>query len=469
MTKKKVNLKIEECLLGDKQRESVYCAAEELCKFMYSNSRRNGESIINEIWPRLGTFKWDIEPVLKLLPLDRIGGEPGKSGITVLAGRFYANSRMAKKSTIPSRQMIVKISPEPDKDSNNNKRKELINEWDAVKHLKQSFKARSCFARPVWCYQLNESKPAVLWAPFVSPDPQYVGGSKIGQWKSIQPLEMVKYLSAAWASTEFQSDQNSRKNKLKGIITAVKYLFSAHSTKSQDYRETENLVDHYDWELRGFLTKKDEWPKKWYDLWTNDTVKDFGDNWPNPIRICKKLSKLGKRSLRMGHVHGDLHPRNIVFADNGNEVRIIDFGWARPQKYPRKTENRGPEHKLQHIVKDFVLLEANLRFMTLPPFLPYKSVTKFLNWINTERTPRKNIHDECKLRMELIKDLRETAKQHIGKHRNWNIEYIAPLFLVSLGLLKHCHSADCTWSARYTVLSLAKYLDNNLFKRRKKK
>ena len=153
----------------------------------------------------------------------------------------------------------------------------------------------------------------------------------------------------------------------------------------------------------------------------------------------------------MGYIHGDLHPRNIVFAGD-DEVKIIDFGWARPQKR---------NEPLQHIVKDFVLLEANFRFVTLPPFLPYDSLKKFLGWINSQRTPRV-IHNECKLRIELIKELREIAQKHIGKYKNWDIEYIVPLFLVSLGLLKYCHSADCSWAARYTVLSLAKYLKNNL-------
>ena len=411
----KIKVAVEECLLSDQQRQSVVSAAKEICEFMLSKRRKDGESIIGEVWPGLPCFRWEFKPVLELQPLDRVGGEPGKSGLSVLAGRFSFTAR-TKRNTIPSRQMIVKISPDPDKDPQfaSEKRKELIDEWDAVKHHKQNFKDRKLFARPLWLHNPDQPKPAVLWAPFESPDDQYVLPAVGKRWKFPPVEEMVKYLSAAWASTNFQDSPESRKEKLREIMTAVECLSDAHSADVGGSRKPVNFVDHYDWELRGFMDKNgSKWAKKWHRLWkATSYVRDFGERWPNPIKVCEKLSKLGTRSLRMGCVHGDLHPRNIVFAEDG--IRIIDFGWVRPQRPPRNSKDRGPEHEPQHIAKDFVLLEANLRFVTLPPFLPYESVKKFLGWIDSKRAPRKDIDDECRLRIDLIKGLRETARNHLG-------------------------------------------------------
>lgn len=174
--------------------------------------------------------------------------------------------------------------------------------------------------------------------------------------------------------------------------------------------------------------------------------------------VLRRLASLPELSLRVGFIHGDLHPRNIVFADDGTP-RVIDFGWARPPDDPEDPP------QLQHIVKDFVLLEANLRFMTLPPFLPYDEVTALADWIGMGNNPPTVKHAECKLRIDLISELREVGERHIGGCSDWDAEYVVPLFLVSLGLLKHSHSADCPWAARYTVLALAKHLDAYLDKK----
>lgn len=446
---------VEEHMLGDRQRKAMALAAEELCGFMHDGKKKTrGKTFLNAIWPLLKRFTWRLKPVLKLMPLDRVGGEPGKSGVTVVSGRFFATDT----SITPSLQMIIKISPDPEKDAAlaRDKREELLQEWAAARYLFRRFKEPENFAWPFWISGTNKTEPAVLWSLFTSEDPDYSRKSSEQDWDPREVTEMVKYLSARWSSTKLQENLKTRTDKLRGMIDAVALLRKAHSADGSDCRERVNLVKHYDWELRGFLNKNTKWAEKWHDLWRTKSrlVPDYGKKWANPVTVCKGLAKIGKLPLRMGYVHGDLHPRNIVFQQN-DKVCVIDFGWARPRR---------KEERLQHIIKDFVLLEANLRFMTLPPFLPYKSATAFIDWIGLNRPSPRTVHDECKLRIDLIQDLRKVAKAHLGRwqEQDWELEYIAPLFLVSLGLLKHCHSADCTWAARYTVLALATSLEGYL-------
>ncbi len=443
-------------LVPEQQREAVESAAKEVCQSMFrGRTNKCGENIRKEIWPMLRSFKWDLKPVLDLYPLDRVGGEPGKSGNTVLTGLFSATAKVRSGQVVPSRQLVIKISPDFDKDAQlaRSKRKEIIQEYEAAVYMRRCFANREHFARPLWLCDLGENRPVVLWAPFESPESSYVV-DETGKGKPADVVQAVKYLGASWAETSFQENSTEREQKLKAMVSALGYLRSAHSARTATFRMQTNVVDHYSRELRGFLDPSKNWWKKWRDLWTGNNISDFGrPDWTNPMIVFQKLRDSGSHSLRMGYVHGDLHPRNIVFAGD-NAARIIDFGWARPIK-------KGDT--LQHIVKDFVLLEANLRFITLPPFLQYDSVKLLLGWIGMcAHPPRKEVDNECRLRIELIQGLREIARKHIGLCGNWGIEYIAPLFLMSLGLLKHCHSSDCTWAARYNVLRLAHYLNRNV-------
>jgi len=450
------HLIVAEQLLGKKQRETVKLAATELCKLMESKSATR---YIKKIWPTLpdSGFTWDLQPVLELRPLDRLGSEPGKSGIKVVSGRFKAGAPQ-HEGRAPSEQMIVKISPEPDEDGTfaNRKYQELIEEGEAAKHLRKYFPLDK-FSCPFRLYKHERNKVAVLWAPFESPDPAYLRKSSEYDWEFCSISDMNMHLSVG--GKHFHRNYKDRKTTLYKIIDAVKYLEKAHKAYEGRYRNRRvDLVNHYEWELRGFLNSSKDWSEQWWKLWGDKkNILDFGSKWPNPRKVCEKLQQLGKKNLRMGCIHGDLHPRNILF-DKDDQVKVIDFGWARPRP--------GKEDKPQHIVKDFVLLEANLRFVTLPPFLPYDSVKEFAKWIRMDESPPQNVHVECKLRIGLIQSLREIAKEHVGKKHDWDSEYIVPLFLVSLGLLKHCHSADCTWAARYNVLRLARYLvENNVVER----
>lgn len=439
---KSIQIQIEADILLHKQKKAVEAAATELYNLMKSG-QRNG--LIGKIWPNLSEVTGI--PILHLEPMNRLGGDQGRTGSTVLGGRFFSTPRYSEKKMLPSRPMVVKVSPEPGSLGASKSRKMLLDEYDAAENLRYQFDDPARFARPLHKYCSGERSPVVLWAPMASTMERYppMNFKQRRTFAEVEPA--VNFLSSA--SPYFYN--SVRRQRLKSMIFAVKHLQEAHCVRGANHREDRNLFNHYGWELRDF-NKRCIWTRPWKRLWGQKScVSDFDDDWPNPVMICRTLRHMAPVSLRVGYIHGDLHPRNIIFEKNYS-IRVIDFGWARPCKQ---------DDPLQHIVKDFVLLEANLRFMTLPPFLPYDSVKDFLDWIGMDDSPPQGLHDEIKLRINLIRDLRETAKNHIGTDDNWDIEYIVPLFLVSLGLLKHCHSADCTWAARYNVLRLARYLVEN--------
>ncbi|MBD3352317.1 MAG: phosphotransferase [Candidatus Lokiarchaeota archaeon] len=426
---KRLKVKLETKLLLPKQRKALQEAADELYNMM-----QNGEgNFISKIWP---TFNENITtPSLHIETLNRLGGEPGRTGNLVLAGRFVSTKY---KDMLPSRPMIIKISPEPGMEGASKSRKWLLDEYKASENLYDQFSDSAHFALPVWVHGKEGGRnPVVLWAPLESRNPPY------GNIRLQQAVDFMTSSSRLYFEDE-------REKILYRIISVTENLFEAHCVRNKTHREEVNIINHYEWELRKTL-KHVVWVKAWKNLWGNkEKVVDFDrKDWPNPFFICKKLYEKVSFPLRMGHIHGDLHPRNIVFSKD-ETPRIIDFGWARPVK-------RGDS--LQHIIKDFVLLEANFRFMTLPPFLAYESMKHFNKWLSIENDPVLTGDRECDLRMNLIYRLRNIAKQHVGDSTNWDVEYIVPLFLVSFGLLtKHSCNADCSWAARYTVLSLADYI-----------
>ena len=108
MNKENVTIHVDEQILGKKQRTTIENAAIELCKKVEMN-----KEILKSVWPLLDEFDLSMAPSLELRPLDRIGSEPGESGIKVLSGRFNVKIKNIKPP-IPSKQLIVKISPDTD-------------------------------------------------------------------------------------------------------------------------------------------------------------------------------------------------------------------------------------------------------------------------------------------------------------------------------------------------------------------
>jgi hypothetical protein len=128
-----------------------------------------------------------------------------------------------------------------------------------------------------------------------------------------------------------------------------------------------------------------------------------------------------------------------VFSEN-SVPQSIDFGW---------TSNDS------HIAKDFVLLECNLRFVLLRPDVSSLDLTAFTSWLKYDQSSPAFVNSHLSAMAKAITLLRREAQSMFPPDTDWNIEYIVPLFLVALGLLKHLKNYRNQIAARLTVLELA--------------
>ncbi len=148
------------------------------------------------------------------------------------------------------------------------------------------------------------------------------------------------------------------------------------------------------------------------------------------------LWALKKRCLdvTVGPVHGDLHPRNVIFAPKHDAPHVldlktphlIDFKWSRPN---------GP------VLVDYVLMEVTLRFLWVPRcFDPAEAAA--INWdlldekgVMRRRRCRYEPHAKHVERLKvLIPVIRQYAKEVTNK-ADWFTEYLCSSFLLLHGLL----------------------------------
>jgi len=245
------------------------------------------------------------------------------------------------------------------------------------------------------------------------------------------------------------------------IRDAVGLLRSLHGKGLPPKYRDENIVRHYCWYLRDILDKRLQWPSSssdwaapWKSVWANHTQENisfWGRRWKNPFWVLDQLRRLRRpQRLLCGVVHGDFHPRNIVLAGTA-QPHIIDFGWSGDDR---------------HIGQDFVLLECNLRFLVQQPALPFADLQGLSSWIEFgSRGPSPLTTDYVRNRVRLIAELRNAACTHFPLDTNWDIEYIIPLFLTSLGLLKHMTDCENQLAGHLTILSLANYISSNVLPR----
>ena len=222
-----------------------------------------------------------------------------------------------------------------------------------------------------------------------------------------------------------------------------------------------SLVEHYRPYLRDLLDSQLEWPTarehwatRWQSVWAppnQENIRQFGNSWRNPFWVLDQLRRFPDRRLICGVVHGDLHPRNIVIAGHA-EPHLIDFGWAGDRR---------------HITQDFVLLECNLRFFVQEPALPFHDARLMSSRIGFDKGPQAASFttDAARERAELIDKLRQGVRLHFPPDTDWDVEYVVPLFLTSLGLLKHMTNCENQLASQLTVLSLGGYISKNLLPR----
>jgi serine/threonine protein kinase len=204
-----------------------------------------------------------------------------------------------------------------------------------------------------------------------------------------------------------------------------------------DYRQ------EYSSYLRGLHTHLSSIPATLFGM--DERTIMFGLTWPNPVQVLHRVLALPPIEGACGPVHGDLHPKNIVL-DKQMQPSIIDFGWAQRQG---------------HLVRDYALMEVNLRAMTLPSHVPFGALLSHAREFAPGIQPY-GADAIIRDRSNLIRRGIWARMTQQGVVESWDWEYVVPLFMVAFGLLKHLDSARNLMALLLTVLGLAAYVTDIL-------
>jgi hypothetical protein len=183
----------------------------------------------------------------------------------------------------------------------------------------------------------------------------------------------------------FSNKEGYTIGRLKSIINEVyEKLMNAHTGHEPGIV---NVFQHFKKYFRGHKSKKRI--QSVLGTHSNEDYFEFlGASIYNPLKLIKEIPSRIK--VYKGHIHGDLHPGNVVLGRT-KVPNLIDFAWAEPCK---------------DILIDYVLLENSIRFMHFPQI--------------------------ANLDEQLFVD---RAKKHLGD--NFTIErYLFVQFIILYGLLR---------------------------------
>ena len=423
---------IEYDLLDATVRDAILASAGDLFRRINRASNKPADRLFRrQTWPALKGLDPtdDINPVLVLTPLDRLGVPLGLSGSHVLIGYFTVqeDDRLLR----PSRPFIVKY--EVPKGGRDKLKEEDENAATVEVYLSQNVEQ---FALPLY-FEETPSSCSVLWAPFASSE--WLEAS--GYIKRLK-LKKIRDLFSVLRDNEYPTAK-------KVVDQVYKMLRQLHASREELMHIS--LYTHYQWYLRGIDT--DEWGESWRRIWgSGDEVHEFGLTWANPLNVLKHIKTLEKFGVNCGAVHGDLHPRNIILGVD-SRPNIIDFGWTRDEA---------------HVAQEFVLLECNLRFVSLHADVSMEDMIALARWIGLHDEEPVDIDERCSGRLDIIRLIRKHAKKVVFRSgvsitkESWLIHYTIPMFLVALGLLKHLAGFDNQVATRLHVLSLATHVRNGL-------
>ncbi|MFP2897874.1 phosphotransferase [Corallococcus sp. 4LFB] len=390
-----------------------------------------------DIWPALNAYGHDKnlsqDYELSLLPLSRIGAEQGFSGSSILLGYF----RHRRNSNLfPSQPMVIKLRKRPPESFGT--LSELRDELHRAERLLPYISYhKSQYAVPLHISDvLSKTEYQVLWSPFALTDLVQRHESAL----SFLDAPDLRQLLAIKKGTEPTKDQ------LEMALNVVKSAFQILDPLHKRDGTARSVSTSFQKEYAPYLRKFGEsWGGSWMELWgTQRETSDFGVSWLNPFWVLNELMARNNISLRLGAVHGDLHPGNILYATPERPF-LIDFGWA--------DDNA-------HIAKDFVLLECNLRFIYFPADVSFADARQFAQLNAQNVALPENLRKRFKPRHDLIQALRTAFVNAHGGRVDWMEEYVIPLFLVSMGLLRYVDQYANQVAARLTVLELARYISD---------
>jgi hypothetical protein len=393
--------KFIEKLIGDLKGDCVWCLSE-------------------SVWPAL-TMPESVnapikQPLLRLVPLSRIGQMEGKSGSLVLIGYLADKS---DPSRLHSHPLVIKTCLAA--------KDKLRNEYENAKSIKPyAYDQKDSCAIPVY-FDDQSGEYHVLWSI-------YSPASSI--WPSVGQLDSHSLVVEDFREKLTLGDERSSDI----LVNTFNLLRNFHQRFGKASSDSRNLLEEYEPYLRK-IDYHDSW-QPWKEEWGNGKViEDAGSKFPNPLKVLERLSSI-QCPMFIGAIHGDLHPGNVVLVD-GNP-RLIDFGWAKDRA---------------HIAKDYVLMECNLRFHTVRPQLKQKDVYVLSDWIEWNEPIPNGLGAYTQQRAQLIKQLRDLASASFPPDTDWDWEYIVPLFLVALGLFRFSPQLGNQQAAVRFTLNLARTVD----------
>jgi hypothetical protein len=379
-------------------------------------------NIREAVWPALGLREFRESRVrsvkLTLLPLSRIGQMEGKSGSLVLIGYFSAE----ELGSLHSHPLVIKTLDRTKSDK-------LGVEYSNALSIKPfAYDQKDSFAIPIFFDQRQEGYK-ILWSICSPSGPIWRGDAGPG---TPTPRFEVDDLRKPLV----QGDNERAGATLAATFDLLRNCHTRFNTASVEERA---VGQEYDWYLREL---GEIWGREWQEVWGSEDVQIIGGSRAvNPLWLVNRLKHM-RYGMFLGAIHGDLHPGNIVLTPSGQPA-IIDFGWAQDKA---------------HVAKDFVLLESNLRFLTLRPQVNPEEAERFADWVAWDSPPPAGLNDYLQGRIGLIERLRQKAAEVFPKGTDWDREYVVPLFLVALGLLRFAPQLGNQQVAVRFVLSSAEYL-----------
>jgi hypothetical protein len=367
-----------------------------------------------------------------IVPLDRLEAPAGASGAKVVVVYYCHRARADTLQASPP--LVAKIG-------SSRKLKEEFDQANAWPTLPARTAAR--FARPIWyagSIVREDPDVAVLLAPFSSEATPSLDGTR----HSMRVRDLWRLLNDASEVLTGSCESLVRVEQHLGhVFDHMDILHRAGLARYQ--RRQVVFADEYDWYLRGTSPRTTSAQSRLpiiVNLFGNDpTVLRFGRTWPNPLHLINSLCSSGMgHDAYCGAIHGDLHPKNIVLGDGLESV--IDLGWAQ---------------RSAHIIKDYVLLDINLRAITLPPCWTEWQIVEFTALLD----PQDAIGDwpmPLERRANIIKQVIWGRAERAV--RDWVWEYVVPYFLVAYGLLVFLDTARNQTALLASVLNAADRLTN---------
>lgn len=411
---------IEQC-----RKEAIQLSARQLlARIRTQPSSHSVWSLQEAVWPALGLPEYcgmqDKAVRLTVLPLSRIGQMEGKSGSLVLIGYFS----FEEADTLCSHPLVIKTL-------DRTKSNKLGDEYKNALSIKPfAYDSKDNFAIPI-LFDEAQAGYRILWSIC----------SATGSVPRASPASGTA--SPAFEVEDLRKPLSGGDNEQAGMAfeAAFDLLGNCHRRFGTASVDEVGVGVEYEWYLRELGTV---WGDGWVETWgTTDEkfVPDAEVQTINPLWVVDRLKPL-RFTLFRGAIHGDLHPGNIILKKTGMPT-IIDFGWAQGKA---------------HIAKDFVLLECNLRFLTLRTELREDEVQRFSEWVRWGDTPPAKMGGYLQGRVKLIERLRQKAMAVFPDGTDWDREYVVPLFLVAVGLLRFAPQLGNQQAAVRLVLSTAAYL-----------